>query len=79
MQGETKSFGNLDVFKTLEDYQYQLALSIDKHQQHQQTVAYYVNNDYNKQNRHHVQLAEVLRLLYDIFLELFLSELKLLY
>jgi hypothetical protein len=33
MQGETKSFGNINVFKALEEYQYQLALSIDKHQQ----------------------------------------------
>jgi hypothetical protein len=33
MQGENKSFDNFDVFKALEDYQYQLALSIDKHQQ----------------------------------------------
>jgi hypothetical protein len=33
MQGEKKSFGNFDVFKALEDYQYQLASSIDKRQQ----------------------------------------------
>jgi hypothetical protein len=33
MQGETKSFGNINVFKALEEYQYQLALSIDRHQQ----------------------------------------------
>jgi hypothetical protein len=33
MQGENKSIGNLAIFKALEDYQYQLALSIDKHQQ----------------------------------------------
>jgi hypothetical protein len=33
MQGETKSFGSINVFKALEEYQCQLALSIDKRQQ----------------------------------------------